>query len=204
MSVIRIPCPSQDLKSVADTLEANIDHLEAELSPDATVHFNMESVPGPADGTTSGRRLIVELRGQPSQPLRQPSSPRRQRPKTGPEAYDPIQYTIDSLQTFGFTHPHHGRYLMMPQEFRAILARETKAVATVIWEIMQQTIGWEDGPGTRREWAVLTFRHFVRARLLSKSQAQLGIKQALEKHYIERRQVGARRYEYRIRWKGAN
>jgi hypothetical protein len=138
----------------------------------------------------------------PLLPIPQPAS--APKPKADPDTYDPIQYTIDSLQSFGFTHPNNGRYLMMPQEFRAILARETKAVATVIWEIMQQTIGWEDGPGRRREWAVLTFRHFVRARILSKSQAQLGIKQALEKHYIERRQVGARRYEYRIRWKGTN
>jgi len=99
--------------------------------------------------------------------------------------YDPIEYTLYSLRTFGFTHPSNGRYLMVPKEFRAILVRETKAVATVIWEIMQQTIGWEgDGPGDRREWAVLTFRHFVRARLLSKSQAQVGIKQALEKHLL--------------------
>jgi hypothetical protein len=128
----------------------------------------------------------------------------RQRRTADPETYSPIEHTLHSLQTFGFTHPNSGRYLMVPKEFQAILVRETKAVATVVWEVMQQTIGWEEAPGKRREWAPLTKRHFVRTGMLSRSQAEAGIKRAIEKGYIRRRQIGARRFEYAIRWKGTN
>jgi hypothetical protein len=67
MSVIRIPFPSKDLKveTVADTLEANLDRIEAELGPHATVHFIVESVPGSAEAATPQQHLIVEVRGQP-------------------------------------------------------------------------------------------------------------------------------------------
>jgi hypothetical protein len=135
-----------------------------------------------------------------------PPPPRRRRePAADPSTSSPIEYTLYSLQAFGFTHPSNGRYLMVPKEFQAILLLETKAVAAVVWEIMQQTIGWEgNGPGGRREWAPMTLRYFVRARILSMSQAEEGIKQALTKGYIERRKLGARRYEYRLRWKGTN
>jgi hypothetical protein len=118
---------------------------------------------------------------------------------------NPIEHTLYSVRAFGFTHPSTGRYLMVPKEFQAILVRETKAVATVVWELMQQTIGWEGhGPGGRREWAPLTKRHFVRTGLLSRSQAEASLKRALEQGYIKRRRIGARRFEYAIRWKGTN
>jgi hypothetical protein len=131
--------------------------------------------------------------------------PRRQRRKTDADTYSPIEHTLYSVQTFGFTHPSHGLYLMVPKEFQAIMLLETKAVAAVVWEIMQQTIGWEgNGLGGRREWAPLTVRHFVRARMLAHRHATKGIADALDKGYIERRLIGARRYEYRLRWKGTN
>jgi hypothetical protein len=125
-------------------------------------------------------------------------------PPVDPGTTSPIEHTLYSVRTFGFTHPSNGRYLMVPKEFQAILVRETKAVATVVWEVMQQTIGWEEAPGKRREWAPLTKRHFVRTGILSRSQAEAGIKRAIEKGYIRRRQIGARRFEYAIRWKGTN
>ena len=94
---------------------------------------------------------------------------------------------------------------MAPKEFQAILVRETKAVAAVVWEIMLRTIGWEgDGPGDRREWVHLTKRHFVRTNVLSRAQAERGIKRALAMGYIKRREIGKRGYEYAIRWKGSN
>jgi hypothetical protein len=134
-----------------------------------------------------------------------PPPPRRQKPAADQRSSSPIAHTLYSLQTFGFTHPSHGRYLMVPKEFQAILLLETKAVAAVVWEIMQQTIGWEGGgPGGRREWAPLSVRHFDRAGILSRSQAEEGLKQALAKGYIMRRSLGVRRFEYAIRWKGAN
>jgi hypothetical protein len=126
-------------------------------------------------------------------------------PSVDPSTTSPIDLTLYSVRTLGFTHPSNGRYLMVPKEFQAILVRETKAVATVVWEVMQQTIGWEGpGPGGRREWAPLTKRHFVRTGLLSRSQAEAGIKRALDQGYIKRRPIGAHRFEYAIRWKGTN
>ena len=47
----------------------------------------------------------------------------------------------------GFTHPENGHFLMMPKEFKAILSLEKKAVAQVVYEIIDQTIGWEDPEG---------------------------------------------------------
>jgi hypothetical protein len=145
---------------------------------------------------------------QPAEPPKKPKpTPKPKRGTAdGDKRYSPIDLTLYSIQTFGFTHPNHGNFLLAPKEFQAIMARETKAVATVIWEIMEQTIGWETGrvTGGRREWAPLTKRHFVRAGLLSRAQVERGLKQALEKSYIERRQCGASRYEYRIRWRGTN
>jgi hypothetical protein len=176
-----------------------VDRVNAELAPNAIVNFSLEVVPGPGEPTTSAGHKLAQL-------LSQPSPPQRQRRKTDPDTYSPIDYTLHSIQRFGFTHPNHGHFLMVPKEFQAILARETNAVAQVIWEIMQQTIGWDTGreTGGRREWAPLSVRHFERARILSRSQAEKGFKQALEKHYIERRKRGANRYEYRLRWKGSN
>jgi hypothetical protein len=123
-----------------------------------------------------------------------------------PATYSPIDLTLHSIQAFGFTHPNHGRYLMVPKEFQAILARETNAVAAVIWEIMQQTIGWDTGrePGGLREWARLSVRHFARDKILSCAQAQRGIARALKKGYIKRRRSGAQGYEYQLRWRGTN
>jgi hypothetical protein len=129
------------------------------------------------------------------------------RPSTvDPSTISPIDYTLYSVRTFGFTHPSTGRFLMVPKEFQAILARETNAVAAVIWEIMQQTIGWDTGrePGGLREWARLSVRHFARDKILSCAQAQRGITRALKMGYIKRRRSGAQGYEYQLRWRGAN
>jgi len=38
MSVVRIPLPSDDIKSIADTLDANLSRITAELGPDTTFH----------------------------------------------------------------------------------------------------------------------------------------------------------------------
>jgi hypothetical protein len=150
------------------------------------------------------RRRGVRAANEPSPtPAAKPRRP--QKPAADSSTHSPIDHILHSLQTFGFTHPSTGHFLMVPKEFQAILLRETKAVAAVVWEIMQQTIGWEgSGTGGRREWAPLTVRYFERAKLLSRTHAAKGIKQALKKRYIERRQRGACRYEYRLRWKGTN
>src|SRR5439155_26026678 len=123
--------------------------------------------------------------------------PRRQRPAADPASYSPIEHTLYSVQQFGFTHPSTGRFLMAPKEFQAILALETKAVADVIWELMQQTIGWTDGRESEggRAWARLSVRHFEREKIAPRSQAEAGIKRALAMGHIEHRRTGAPGYE---------
>jgi len=102
------------------------------------------------------------------------------------------------------TQPWVG-FLQLPREFDAILALEHKAVAQVVLEILRQTIGRVgDGQAGRQEWATISYRHFARAGLMSRSQTEFGITEALKKRYIQRRQLGARRFEYYIRWKGSN
>jgi hypothetical protein len=130
MSVIRISVPDSILKSFIDDIpEALRTEMPAWiLSLDPTTQALDEP-------------MIVP-----------PRSRRRRAPAADPESYSPIEHTLYSVQTFGFTHPSSGRYLMVPKEFQAIMLLETKAVAAVVWEIMQQTIGWEgNGPGGRRE-----------------------------------------------------
>jgi hypothetical protein len=198
MSDARIPPSNGDLKPVslgdlvrlAEETNKFVEHTNERLGPDCPVHFSLMPIPRPNAKPSSDKAA---------------KPPRRQRPKADPDTYTPIEHTLYSLQAFGFTHPSDGRYLMAPKEFRAILALETKAVAAVVWEIMQQTIGWEgDGPGCRREWVHLTVRHFERTNILSRAQAERGIKRALAMGYITRRQVGDRCFEYAIRWKGTN
>ena len=55
------------------------------------------------------------------------------------------------IKAFGFTSLDEGRYLLLPAEFDAILALETKAVAQIVLEILRQTVGWVDPSGDRDE-----------------------------------------------------
>jgi hypothetical protein len=125
-------------------------------------------------------------------------------PKPAPPAERPVRTT--GLQLLlphgGFTHPENGYYLMMPKEFKAILALEKKAVAQVVYEIIEQTIGWEHphGRGGRREWVKLSLRHFQNTNGMSLSQVQQGLKTALNRGYILRRTVMGE-YEYSLHWR---
>jgi hypothetical protein len=137
-------------------------------------------------------------------PSEKDPKPRRRRP----ERKSGLWLVLQSAQEHGFTHPNVGGFLRLPKEFDAILALEHKAVAQVVLEVLRQTIGTvaygADGQATHRQWAPLTVRHFSRAGILSRTQAEEGLKLALEKKYIERRPVGSQRFEYRVRWKGSN
>jgi hypothetical protein len=116
-----------------------------------------------------------------------------------------LYLVLQSAQQHGMTHPTVGGFLQLPREFDAILALEHKAVTQVVLEVLRQTIGWVgDGETGRREWATISFRHFARAGLMSRSQAEFGIQEALTKRYIVRREKGKKGFEYAIRWKGAN
>jgi hypothetical protein len=131
-----------------------------------------------------------------------PVVPRRRRQ---PQRKSGLSLLLQAAQQHGITHPKDGYWVMLPKEFDAILALEHKAVAQVVLEILRQTIGKVgDGQDGRQEWATISYRHFARAGLMSLSQAQFGIREALTKRYIQRRHSGARRFEYSIRWKGTN
>jgi hypothetical protein len=217
MSVIRIPCPSQDLKSVADTLEANIDRLEAELGADATVHFSVESVPGATDGTSTAQVLMLEVRARPSPSPRQPSPPRRRshRPRRAPtrsgkttpyKAKRAAMEDLDirRLRRDGFT-PYFGeekRFFMTPPEFDLVLACESRQVAQVIYEVLRQSVGYAgDGEHGRREWVTLSQRHFERRGLMSQSQAERALRYAVEQGYLLRRRCGRQRWEYALHYR---
>jgi hypothetical protein len=77
-----------------------------------------------------------------------------------------------------------------------------------VLEVLRLTIGTfesdEYGNPRHKEWARISQRHFVRAGITSNKFAAQGIKQALEKGYIMRRQVGKQSFEYAIRWRGTN
>jgi hypothetical protein len=138
--------------------------------------------------------------------LRQPT-PREPR-KSGLEI---IRHRVEQQ---GFTHPKDGHWLMFPAiEFEAILALERKAVAQVVLFVMQRTLGVPntaegrdaDGQVKRREWVSFSHRELVERLMGSPTQANQGLKIALERKYIERREAGKTKggikYEYRIRWK---
>jgi hypothetical protein len=169
--------PSCDVKALgADTLLRRFGHV---LAPSAGIADAPQPTPTPVKAPT-----------------------RRPQRKSG------LYTVLQAAQQHGFTPPQAGHWLMLPPEFAAVLALEHKAIAQVVLEILQQTIGTveygQDGHSGRKEWAPLTKRHFVRAGILSRSQAEMGLKQALAKGYITRRSLGARRFEYAIRWKGTN
>ncbi len=118
---------------------------------------------------------------------------------------DTIKHFLDAnfklppLGQHGITHPMHGDWCMLPKDFIPIFVHESKAVTLVMLEILFQTIGRSgDGPGERKLWAKLSIRHFARKGLMSRSQAEAGVKEALAKGYILRRSYGNQGFEYRI------
>jgi len=112
---------------------------------------------------------------------------------------------LHTVKQHGFTHPRDATFLMLPVEFDAILALETKAVAQVILETMRETLGWYDpsGYGERREWAVISTRHFVKKGIMSHSAARRGLSKAVQAGYLRKRRRG-RGFEYALKWRGVN
>jgi hypothetical protein len=146
-----------------------------------------------------GERMRVIKAADEPQPTPPVKPRRRQKRKSG------LYAVLHAAQQHGITHPTVGGFLQLPREFDAILALEHKSVAQVVLEVLRQTIGKVgDGADGRQEWAKISKRHFARVGLMPETMAQRGIKGALAKGYIVRRQVGARSYEYAIRWKGTN
>jgi hypothetical protein len=155
-------------------------------------HLAREAFASVFEGSKLHGRVPSILSPPPTQPQERPAAERPPR-KTGLHLL---------LPQGGFTHPENGYYTMIPREFKAILALESKAVAQVVYEIIDQTVGWEDpgGRGGRREWVRLSLRHFMLACAMSLSQAQNGLKTALNKGYIVRRPYMGE-YEYAVKWR---
>ena len=114
---------------------------------------------------------------------------------------------LHRVREFGFTSPDEGHYLLLPPEFDAILALETKAVAQIVLEVLRQTVGWVDPSGDRdnrgnrkrRLWAKLGHKHFEFI-CGSSSQAHTGLKKALNEGYILRRPYKGG-FEYSVKWR---
>jgi len=114
---------------------------------------------------------------------------------------------LHRVKEFGFTSLDEGRYLLLPAEFDAILALETKAVAQIVLEILRQTVGWVDPSGDRDErgkrkrrlWVKLGHKHFEFI-CGSSSQAHTGLKKALKEGYILRRPCHGG-FEYSVKWR---
>jgi hypothetical protein len=117
--------------------------------------------------------------------------------------------TITQLQHRGFTHPQNGRWLMLPREFKAIVAYESKAVVQVILEVLDRTIGVEgDGPYERGLWVELSTWDCAATGLMSHSAAQRGLATALLKRYIRQKVLkvdkhgNAISFAYSLNWHG--
>jgi hypothetical protein len=98
---------------------------------------------------------------------------------------------------------------MLPREFKAIVAYETKAVVQVILEVLDRTIGVEgDSHYGRGLWVELSTWDCAATGLISHSAAQRGLATAITKGYLKRRVLETDykgepiRYEYSLKWKG--
>src|SRR6266571_4970687 len=154
MSVMRIPAPNNQHKP----LDVPLPLLDENLSIRAV--YGVLRIDGPLLPSPQP----AEKPGPPAKPKRR-RSPR----KAG------LYAVLHAAQQHGITHPTLGGFLQLPREFDAILALEHKAVAQVVLEILRQTIGRVgDGQAGRQEWATISYRHFARAGLMSRSQTEFG------------------------------
>jgi len=117
--------------------------------------------------------------------------------------------TITQLQQRGFTHPQNGRWLMLPREFKAMVAYESKAVVQVILEVLDRTIGVEgDGPYGRGLWVELSRYDCAATGLMSQSAAKRGLTEAVRKGYLRRKVLKVDKdgkaisFEYSLTWRG--
>jgi hypothetical protein len=217
MSQLSIPFTFGDLKRIGDRTQESVDLANAALGPHATVHFSLEVIPGPAAPSTPLQCQLSQALHQPSQALHQPSQPkrrpprpRRSRPRSG--QITPYQakraamqdLAIRRLRRDGFT-PYFGeekRFLMTPPEFTMVLACESVQVSQVIHEVLTQTVGYSDDSGDgRREWVVLSFRHFERRGIMSHSEAKRTLDYAVEQGYLLRRRRGRQQWEYAVHYR---
>jgi hypothetical protein len=112
-----------------------------------------------------------------------------------------LHIVLQQIQRDGFPHPATGGFVMVPRVIKALLCLEPVAVIQVVFEIFEQTVGWEDKKGLhgRREWARLPLRHFELACGMDNMQVLRGLKRAMQRGYIVRR-PRLDSFEYAIRW----
>jgi len=112
-----------------------------------------------------------------------------------------LHVVLQQIQRDGFPHPATGGFVMVPRVIKALLCLEPLAVIQVVFEIFEQTVGWEDKKGLhgRREWARLPLRHFELACGMDNMQVLRGLKRAIQRGYILRR-PRLDSFEYAIRW----
>ena len=112
-----------------------------------------------------------------------------------------LHTVLQQIQRDGFPHPATGGFVMVPRVIKALLCLEPLAVIQVVFEIFEQTVGWEDKKGLhgRREWARLPLRHFELACGMDNMQVLRGLKRAMQRGYILRR-PRLDSFEYAIRW----
>jgi len=112
-----------------------------------------------------------------------------------------LHIVLQQIQRDGFPHPATGGFVMVPRVIKALLCLEPLAVIQVVFEIFEQTVGWEDKKGLhgRREWARLSLRHFELACGMDNMQVLRGLKRAIQRGYILRR-PRLDSFEYAIRW----
>src|SRR5207249_763298 len=114
-------------------------------------------------------------------------------------------FELHKLQQQGLPRPPAHRFVMVPREFWVILASEPLSVSQVVFEVLLHTIGYPgDGPDGHREWAALSYRHFERRGIMSRSTAERALQYAITRGYLRAR-PGQRlgKYasrEYAIRW----
>jgi hypothetical protein len=158
--------------------------------------------PVPPPAIQNAPKLVPVWEQPPEE--QEPSDEDEPRKKRGPksEKKTGLQVVLQQIRRDGFQHPvDHGNFLMLPKGYKALLSLETQAVAQIVLEIFERTIGWVDKSGKlgRREWARISVRDFELACGITEKQAKAGIKKALQQGYILRRpKLGS--FEFSIRW----
>jgi hypothetical protein len=172
--------------------------------------LTLDAIPEPYRSELPEELLTIANTTDPSDAFKEPPSRRRQKERARVHR-DQVHraceefFTLTRIQQHGFTHPHNGFFVMLPQEFDVVLAFEPKPVAQVILEVLRQTIGKPgDGPQRRGVWAVLSYSHFAQACNMARSTAQRGVERAVKQGYLLRGKHGQRTIAYAIKWRSAN
>ncbi len=192
MSELRISVPDEILKSFIDDIP---EALRVELP--AWI-LSLDPSTAPLD-----EPVILPVRRRPPRPRK----PRTRSPQITPyqakrAAMEDLE--IRRLRRDGFT-PYFGkkkRFLMTPPEFTLVLAFEPREVAQVIHEVLLQLVGYPgDSADGRREWVVLSQRHFERRGIMSQAKAQRTLTYAVERGYLLRRRRGPQQWEYGVHYR---